>query len=305
MSGSKSTSAAGLGLVVLALCAGVPAHALGAARAVRGQADGPWPRIARGADTVRPGRPPGVREVAVRVGDAEIRALCTDGRVEVVLLHDDGASAESWRPVLERLDGRVGGCAYDRRGSGGSRPGPEQRGWYELVDELRRIHRALGAESPYVLVGHGLGGLYARVYAADRPRDVAGLVLVDPAHEDMPKEMRTGTPAGEWEAWMRRRRLPNADGIVEARLADRARRSRLPPVPVTVLTATRRRNGDGWDARFLNEAARRVHASILRGVSSGRHVPAERSGHVVQRDEPGLVADEIMRIVLSAGSDGR
>jgi pimeloyl-ACP methyl ester carboxylesterase len=44
-----------------------------------------------------------------------------------------------------------------------------------------------------LLVGHSLGGLYARHYAARFPDDVTGLVLLDPAHEDydayMPEEL--------------------------------------------------------------------------------------------------------------------
>lgn len=244
-----------------------------------------------------------LREVVVHVDGAEIRALCTEGPVEVLLLHGDGASAETWRPVLQRLDGRVGACAYDRRGSRADGPRPEERGWYELLDELRRIHDALGVDAPYVLVGHELGGLYARLYAADRPRDVSGLVLVEPAHEDLPGKVRLGMPAEEWRAWMLRRQEPNADGIVEARLADRARGSRLPAVPVSVLTGARRPDGDGWNARFVNEAVRQVHASILRSAVSGRHVPAERSGPAIQRDQPQLVVEEVVRIVHLVASD--
>lgn len=242
-------------------------------------------------------RSPDLQETTVRVAGAEIRAVCTSNRPRVMLLHGEDSSAEAWRPVLERLDGRVGACAYDRRGSGESEGAPEARGWYELLDELRRIHEALGAPPRYVLVGHSLGGLYARLYAADRPRDVAGLVLVEPAHEDMPRRARAGMPDDAWEAWMERRRRPNADGLVEAAVGERARRFRLPAIPVTVLTATRRRGGEGWEPRFLNEAARQVHASILRGVDGARHVPAEGSGPAIHREDPALVAAEIVRMV--------
>jgi pimeloyl-ACP methyl ester carboxylesterase len=37
---------------------------------------------------------------------------------------------------------------------------------------------------PYVLVGHSIGGMYVRVYAAQYPNEVAGLVLVDSSHPD-------------------------------------------------------------------------------------------------------------------------
>ena len=37
--------------------------------------------------------------------------------------------------------------------------------------------------TPYVLVGHSLGGVYVREYAAIYPDDVVGMVLIDSSHE--------------------------------------------------------------------------------------------------------------------------
>jgi pimeloyl-ACP methyl ester carboxylesterase len=50
--------------------------------------------------------------------------------------------------------------------------------------ELHALLRAAGLKAPYVLVGHSIGGLIARVYAEQYPNEVAGMVLVDPTHED-------------------------------------------------------------------------------------------------------------------------
>lgn len=245
-----------------------------------------------------------VHELRIEVDGGTIRALCTDGRRDVVLLHGLGSSADTWRPVLERLDGAVGACAYDRRGSGESGPDPDARGWYELIDELRRIHLALGFDDGYVVAAHALGGMYARLYAADRPRDVAGLVLVDPDHEDMPERIRTGMPRAAWRTWMRAREERNPDGVTEAGVAARLRRTRLPNIPVTVITAAIRQDDEGWDARFVDEAARQVHASILQGLTAGRHIPASRSGHDVQLDEPQLVVEEVLRVVRQSRRAG-
>lgn len=237
-----------------------------------------------------------VHEIVLSVDGARVRALCTDGARDVLFLHGDGATADTWRTVLERLDGRVGACAYDRSGSGGSAPAPPERGWYELLDELHHVHQALGFDADYVLVGHGLGGLYARLYAADRPRDVGALLLVEPNHEDLPARMEAAMPRPEWERWLERLERPNQDGVREASIGDRARRSRLPRVPVTVITALGPQTRPGWEDRLAREAVRQVHADILAGAAYPRHIPAARSGHEIQRDQPGLVADEVMRL---------
>lgn len=238
-----------------------------------------------------------IREVEVTAGAYSARALCTEGPRRAVLLPGDTDGPEAWRPVLERLSGRVGACAYDP-GSGvrGSEAGSE-RGWFELLDELRSIHVALRLEPGYTIVGYGVGGLYARLYAVDRPGDVGALVLVDPAHEDMPQESRAGMPSEAWSRWLAERESPNDEGLRVEELARRVRGTSLPDIPVTVITATERRDGDGFEGRFLAEAARKVHASILRGVRSGRHVPAAGSGSRVHLESPDLVAEEIARVV--------
>lgn len=238
-----------------------------------------------------------IHEFRIDVDGATIRVLCTDGPRRVVLMHGASSQSDIWRPVLQRLDGQVGACAWDRRGNGNSFPGPSERGWYEFLEEMRAVHRALEMSEDAVIVGHSLGGLYARLFAVESPTTLSGLVLVDPSHEDMVDKIRAGMPRLHWARLNGLREIPNEDGLVEDRLADQLRGRRLPNIPVTVLTAAIRPDGDGYDARFLSEAAREVHASLLRGVALGRHIPAARSGHDVHLDEPDLVAEEILRVI--------
>ena len=51
---------------------------------------------------------------------------------------------------------------------------------------------------PLILVGHSSGGLYVRIFAGVRPRDVVGLVLVDPSapYQDRRMAERFGPGAG-------------------------------------------------------------------------------------------------------------
>jgi pimeloyl-ACP methyl ester carboxylesterase len=50
--------------------------------------------------------------------------------------------------------------------------------------ELHTLLKVARIKAPYVLVGHSIGGLIARVYAEQYPDEVAGMILVDPTHED-------------------------------------------------------------------------------------------------------------------------
>ncbi len=75
---------------------------------------------------------------------------------------------------------------YDRAGTGWSDHVELPRSATEVTDELRSLLRAAGVPAPYLLVGHSLGGFYVRRYAQRFPNEVAGLLFLDPAHEDYP-----------------------------------------------------------------------------------------------------------------------
>ena len=77
-------------------------------------------------------------------------------------------------------------CAYDRAGMGWSDSGPYPRDAHEISVELHALLTRSGVTGSYVLVGHSAGALYARVFAAQHPDDVVGMVLIDPGHPDMP-----------------------------------------------------------------------------------------------------------------------
>jgi pimeloyl-ACP methyl ester carboxylesterase len=68
---------------------------------------------------------------------------------------------------------------------GWSDPGPAPRGPKTVARELHSLLGSAKEKGPYVFVGHSWGGIIARVYASLYGKDVAGLVLVDPTHEDM------------------------------------------------------------------------------------------------------------------------
>jgi pimeloyl-ACP methyl ester carboxylesterase len=96
-------------------------------------------------------------------------------------LGEDGSSWALVQPEVARLT-RV--CVYDRAGLGWSDPSPKPRTNMVMVEELRSLLHAAGLPAPYVLAGASLGGLNVRYYAHKYPDEVAGLVLVDSAHED-------------------------------------------------------------------------------------------------------------------------
>ncbi|MEV0717104.1 alpha/beta hydrolase [Asanoa sp. NPDC050611] len=74
---------------------------------------------------------------------------------------------------------------YDRAGTGWSDAAPLPRSAAEVAEELRALLSAADVAGPVILAGHSLGAFYARRYAQLFPTEVAGLLLLDPGHEDI------------------------------------------------------------------------------------------------------------------------
>lgn len=119
------------------------------------------------------------------VGGYRLHLNCTGkGGPAVVLIAGGGDFSFDWglvQPDVTRLT-RV--CSYDRAGLAWSDPGPTPRTMRQEAYELHALLKAARIKAPYVLVGHSIGGLIARVYAEQYPNEVAGMALVDPTHED-------------------------------------------------------------------------------------------------------------------------
>jgi pimeloyl-ACP methyl ester carboxylesterase len=102
-----------------------------------------------------------------------------------------------WTFVQPVVAAKTRACAYDRAGLDFSDPSPEPRTSANIVDDLHRLLRAAHIKPPYVLVGHSLGGMNVKLYAETYLSEVAGLVFVDPTHEDMAKRSWELDPAME------------------------------------------------------------------------------------------------------------
>lgn len=117
-----------------------------------------------------------------------------EGRPAAVFLAGAGTVGLDYFNVQQRASQLTTSVIYDRGGIGWSDAAPPNRSATATTDELRALLSAARAPPPYILVGHSLGGLFARRYAQRFPSEVAGLVLLDPAHEDyeayMPERLR-------------------------------------------------------------------------------------------------------------------
>ncbi|MGI8486606.1 MAG: alpha/beta fold hydrolase [Thermomicrobiales bacterium] len=201
-------------------------------------------------------------------------------------------------------------CAYDRPNTyldpenpSRSDRAPNPRSAADMVADLHALLTEADISAPYVLVGHSFGGLIVRLFASLYPDEVAGMVLVDAAHEDWWQTLDNLLTPAQGEALNAEPSgYPGLEQIDTDASADQMREasamSPLRPVPLIVLTHGRPWEWPpGYPADAIEAAWRPLQEKLVSLVPDAKLVVAERSGHYIQLDEPKLVTDAIRQVV--------
>ena len=266
----------------------------------------------------------------------ECRGAAPAGYPTVVLISGYYGSSDSWteREPLELSPLAVGPavlpglarenrvCAYDRPGTlramadapltDRSTPVAQPRTVRDLVSELHGLLSAAQVPTPYVLVGHSLGGLIALLYARTYSSDVRGIVFVDALSPTMPIQLGALWPLylGVLNPPLQDQpvpslRQPESERVDIDASIDQVRQALpLPPLPLAVLTKTEPFQiqpgslpagitGAAIDTAFGN--AQRYFVEL---VPTTPQVFATGSGHNIQLSQPDLVINAT-RLVIS------
>ncbi|MDF2176957.1 alpha/beta hydrolase [Aliiglaciecola sp. CAU 1673] len=119
----------------------------------------------------------------VQVDGVKNHLFCT-GQGHPTVLLEAGATgfAQTWAWVQSSLSDTARVCSYDRPGMGWSQSSDLPADGLSLVKHLKSLLDAADEQGPYLLVGHSMGGPLMQIFAGHYPDEVAGLILVDPAH---------------------------------------------------------------------------------------------------------------------------
>ena len=119
----------------------------------------------------------------IDVGGHAMHIIVTGtGTPAVVIIPGLGESSAGWQPIQHGLASGTTVCTYDRPGLGWSDPAPSRPTAAGMAHDLRMLLTGAGIPPPFVLVGHSLGGLVARMFISLYPGEVAALALIDSSH---------------------------------------------------------------------------------------------------------------------------
>jgi pimeloyl-ACP methyl ester carboxylesterase len=122
----------------------------------------------------------------VDIGGRKMHLDCIGaGTPTVVVEPGAGEFALLVTPLQRRIATFTRVCSYDRAGYGWSDPAPTGRTIDARAGDLERLLAVGGVKGPYVMVGASYGGFLVRSFARHEPGEVAGMVLVDAAEEQV------------------------------------------------------------------------------------------------------------------------
>lgn len=264
----------------------------------------------------------------INVGAHRLHLHCTGhGTPAVIMDAGLGGNSVDWIQVQPALALGTRVCTYDRAGNGWSESGPLPRTSERIALELHALLKNSDVPPPYVLVGHSFGGYNMRMFANRYPGETAGLVLVDASHEDQYDRFRekgiglNTAPRGRFI--LRSAPQVPAGMPVEARAVSQALLSRskallavqaelsafvdsaqqvrlasdLPDVPLVVITRGMRLFPKTQRGDRMERVWQELQDDLVHLTSHGSQVIAERSGHYVHLDEPGVVINGIKEVV--------
>ncbi|MEJ8804262.1 alpha/beta fold hydrolase [Pontibacter sp. H249] len=246
----------------------------------------------------------------INVGDHSLEMIqAGTGTYTVIFESGFGTDYKVWGNVAAEVMNSNQVMLYSRAGTGKSEANPKPQTLETAVQNLSTLIEQARLKPPFILVGHSYGAFIIRLYAAQHPDKVKGLVFVDPAHEKMMQELKKADYAkAVKDIELQNSFMPDKfkqENEAMNRIFDKAALpdyGKLPQIPAVVLTSVQKRPSPEL---FLHEPKgvevwRALHSELFGQFTSGAHIITANSGHNIHREEPELVINAISQVVQAA-----
>jgi len=219
-----------------------------------------------------------------------------------------GEGTATWNDVLPAIAKFAHTVAYDRPGIGQSPTTTRPRRVTRMAADLHDLLHTARIAPPYVLVGHSLGGAIIQVYAHRYPREVAGLVLVDPEDGRLIQLLHSRMSADDWASRRKAldQALPKMPPAIRAELkaADESGKAvsqsaHLPPVPVVILSGTKK-NPEFPGNPLEQDLKLELHNDLVAQTPGAKHILVPKSRHYIQNDDPEVVIQAVLEVLRTA-----
>lgn len=259
----------------------------------------------------------------VEVGRHRLEAIVYGtGSPAVVIEPSFGGTAGEWQAIAERIAGEATVITYNRAPYGASSRAGDRRSAGEIAADLDGLLSGLGISGRLILIGHSMGGVYLRAFAARHLDRVAGMVLVDsshegqwavlPAHYSLKNRLLGSLLVPQIFFFSRKKRRGGADrwSMVREYLTFKRLTAADAPLapgglgerPLAVLTRGR---GAPADSDGLWEAWHGLQRELAGLSRNSRHVVSDSPQHYLNEGDPDLIVATVLDIIRSTRDGAR
>ena len=219
--------------------------------------------------------------------------LSGEGEPTVVLDAGLGGTSADWASVQPAVASFTQVFSYDRAGMGKSEKALIPRTCTDIVFDLKNLLSTANLQPPYILVAHSWSGINARWYANQYPDEIAGMVLVDPVHEDKYARFEKVLPEERANRMWAFVRDPSKNDEYIDRMASIAQvqsSARLYNFPLIILTRA-------TDNDEMNIIETSLQVEFLKLSTVSWQYFSQFDDHYIQNSEPQLVINSIQQVV--------
>lgn len=230
-----------------------------------------------------------------------------EGEPVVVFLCGGGSDLKDFNEVQREISKITKTISYDKFGLGKSELTDSPRSLENVSDELKELLEKEGIINvPIILVGHSMGGYVARFYLHRYPKNITGLVLIDPGSEYLDKE---------YKKLQTEKEIKTEDSLLaeQIKLIPKGFRMEVDAyplhdsilrtlpfeteIPITLLESNQVDKNDSNQIKLI-QIQKRLYRDLKKQVPQIKIISTEKSGHFIQVDEPHLVIDAIEEMLV-------
>lgn len=218
------------------------------------------------------------------------------GDINIIIESGVGMGVNYWKPLLAKLKmlkHRV--IIYSRAGNGRSTPTMD----VSISESNKRLHallKLLNIDRNIILVGHSYRGIHVREYAISYPKQVIGLVLLDPSHEQFSKKLiqlnkawavrdnkRLNSLLALSQEWQVLQKIYQNEQLKD--------KGSIAKIPTVIVTSSKLGESDWWigHSEQGKKIWRELYSSLIRHNPNSIHIVSNSTGHNIPIDSPNLV----------------
>lgn len=247
-----------------------------------------------------------IKEHKVSIGDYSINYKDSGkGKHVIVLEAGLGKDSETWTEIQTKLSENYRVISYDRSGYKKSGNSGSPRTIDNITKDLNLLLEIIEAPTPYVLVGHSLGGYVIRRFVELYPEKVSGMVMIDSYHESLFKMLRDSVSKSDWNKYLGTGHV-NTDTLrgkesekVEFMKTVLSNDSfKIPAeIPVHILTSLEHPDDTSTFVNVVMDLHEKLSLSFVTEKDNVNQTITKSSGHFIYLNEPELTISSIVNTI--------